>query len=61
MTDAKHAARHRAKQRKLTNRFAGMALAYALQTFQTLYPPYSPARGMAEYVRLNWDRYQYVD
>lgn len=22
-----------------------------------LYPPYAPARGMAEYIRLNWHRY----
>ncbi|WP_026789804.1 phosphatase [Pleomorphomonas oryzae] len=47
--------------RRHTNRFAGMAFVEALQTFQLLYPPYSPARGMADYVRLNWDRYQYVD
>ncbi len=47
--------------RRHTNRFTGMALTEALQIFQTLYPPYSPARGMADYVRLNWDRYQVVD
>lgn len=47
--------------RRHTDRFTGVALADALQTFQTLYPPYAPARGMADYVRLNWDRYQFVD
>lgn len=44
-----------------TDRFAGMALSDALKTFQTIYPPYSPARGMVDYVRLNWDRYHFVD
>jgi hypothetical protein len=29
----------------------------ALQNFQRLYPPFAPAKGMADYVRLNWLRY----
>ncbi|MDR3488598.1 MAG: hypothetical protein P4M05_27300 [Bradyrhizobium sp.] len=29
----------------------------ALRSFQEFYPPFAPARGMADYVRLNWLRY----
>jgi hypothetical protein len=29
----------------------------ALRRFQELYPPFAPARGMADYVRLNWLKY----
>lgn len=29
----------------------------ALRQFQSLYPVYAPAKGMADYVRLNWLRY----
>jgi hypothetical protein len=29
----------------------------ALRSFQEIYPPFAPARGMADYVRLNWPRY----
>lgn len=28
-----------------------------LQEFQKLYPPYAPAKGMADYARLNWQKY----
>jgi hypothetical protein len=28
-----------------------------LHDFQKVYPPYTPARGMADYVRLNWTKY----
>jgi hypothetical protein len=28
-----------------------------LEAFQKLYPPYAPAKGMADYVRLNWQKY----
>ena len=28
-----------------------------LHDFQKVYPPYMPARGMADYVRLNWMKY----
>lgn len=31
--------------------------AVALSVFRKLYPPYAPAQGMADYVRLNWARY----
>jgi predicted nucleotidyltransferase len=29
----------------------------AIAAFRAIYPPYAPARGMAEYIRLNWHRY----
>lgn len=29
----------------------------ALAAFRALYPPYAPAQGMADYVRLNWAKY----
>jgi predicted protein tyrosine phosphatase len=32
-------------------------IAAAIIAFRTIYPPYAPARGMAEYIRLNWHRY----
>jgi hypothetical protein len=28
-----------------------------LRVFLKIYPPYAPARGMADYVRLNWAKY----
>lgn len=31
--------------------------AAALPAFRKLYPPYAPAQGMADYVRLNWAKY----
>lgn len=42
---------------RYTDRFAGMGIDDAVTAFRVLYPPYAPARGMANYVRLNWDRY----
>lgn len=32
-------------------------MAAAIAAFRAIYPPYAPARGMAEYIRLNWHRY----
>lgn len=43
-----------------TKRFVGMSLDDAVAAFRALYPPYAPARGMADYVRLNWDSYQFT-
>jgi predicted protein tyrosine phosphatase len=43
---------------RYTDRFTDMGLDNALVAFRALYPPYAPARGMADYVRLNWNRYQ---
>lgn len=35
-------------------------MAAAIAAFRAIYPPYAPARGMAEYIRLNWHRYARV-
>ena len=32
-------------------------IAAAIASFRTIYPRYAPARGIAEYIRLNWHRY----
>ena len=32
-------------------------MAAAIAAFRAIYPPFAPARGMAEYIRLNWHRY----
>lgn len=45
---------------RYTDRFAGMDVDDAVAAFRELYPPYAPARGMADYVRLNWARYQFT-
>lgn len=29
----------------------------SVQRFQSIYPPYAPAQGMADYVRVNWAKY----
>ncbi|MBG7614655.1 dual specificity protein phosphatase family protein [Brevundimonas sp. BAL450] len=42
---------------KHTDSFRGLTLEAALAAFKGLYPHYSPARGMADYVRINWARY----
>ncbi len=44
---------------RYTDRFVGMGVDDAIMAFVSLYPPYAPARGMADYVRLNWDRYRF--
>ena len=40
-----------------TDRFRGLSADAATAAFAALYPPYNPARGMADFVRLNWARY----
>lgn len=42
---------------RYTDRFAGMGVDDAVAAFRLLYPHYAPARGMADYIRLNWGRY----
>lgn len=42
---------------KYTEIFHDLELSNALLEFREIYPLYSPARGMIEYVRLNWQRY----
>ena len=43
-----------ASRSKFTPTFSGQGLGDALAGFQKLYPPYAPARGMAEFVQQNW-------
>jgi hypothetical protein len=38
--------------------FSGLSAEAATAAFASIYPAYAPARGMAEYVRLNWLRYR---
>jgi predicted protein tyrosine phosphatase len=45
---------------KHTDLLAQMDKAAAIAAFRAIYPPYAPARGMAEYIRLNWHRYARV-
>lgn len=40
-----------------TDIFRGLDHAAAFGAFAAIYPPFAPARGMAEYARLNWSRY----
>lgn len=40
-----------------TSSFDGLSVDAALDAFQQIYPPYSPALGMADYARINWPRY----
>lgn len=42
---------------KHTDKFSGLTIDAALSAFRALYPHYNPARGMAEYARINWSRY----
>jgi hypothetical protein len=37
--------------------FNGQDQQTSVQRFQKIYPPYTPAQGMADYVRLNWLKY----
>ena len=40
-----------------TDRFRAMDAAAAVVEFRRIYPDYAPALGMADYVRLNWQKY----
>jgi hypothetical protein len=40
-----------------TDSFEGLTQNEALSKFGAIYPPFSPARGMADFIRLNWQRY----
>jgi protein-tyrosine phosphatase len=42
---------------KFTDRLSGLDRDAAIDAFRSIYPPYNPARGMAEYARINGDRY----
>jgi hypothetical protein len=43
---------------KFTEKFTGLGIQDATAAFKKLYPPYNPAQGMADYVRINWSHYQ---
>lgn len=45
---------------KYTNALGSDDMDTALAAFRAIYPPYAPARGMGEYIRLNWNRYTQV-
>src|ERR1700733_7603040 len=40
-----------------TPRFEGLTQGDALSAFGAIYPSFMPARGMADFVRLHWQRY----
>jgi hypothetical protein len=40
------------------NCFNGMSLLEAENAYKKIYPEYNPARGMHEYIRINWDIYR---
>lgn len=40
-----------------TDRFKDMDAGNAIQAFRIAYPMYNPAKGMADYLQLNWARY----
>jgi hypothetical protein len=42
---------------KHSDQFRGADFETASRDFARIYPPFAPARGMAEYARLNWLRY----
>ncbi len=46
---------------KHTDILARKDMVAAIAAFREIYPPYAPARGMAEYIRLNWNRYAQAD
>jgi hypothetical protein len=43
---------------KYTDRYRGLDYAAALALFRQIYPPYAPAHGIADFARLNWDKYR---
>jgi len=43
---------------KFTNRFNHLGIDDAVAAFRQVYPPFNPAKGMADFARINWGRYQ---
>lgn len=43
---------------KHTDRYRGLDYAAALALFRKSYPLYAPAPGVAEYARMNWEKYR---
>ncbi|MDB5396271.1 MAG: phosphatase [Rhodospirillales bacterium] len=46
---------------KYTDILGASEYTQALKAFQALYPSYSPAKGMADYAKLNWEKYLPTD
>jgi hypothetical protein len=44
--------------RRHTDILGGLDYRTAVRFFRTLYPPYAPAKGIADYARTNWEAYQ---
>ncbi|EFG84845.1 dual specificity protein phosphatase family protein [Novacetimonas hansenii] len=44
---------------RYTDLFVGLDVDKGVAEFQKIYPSYAPARGMADYIRLNWSQYQF--
>ncbi len=42
---------------KFTDALPRQSIEGDLERFQRLYPPYAPAKGMADYARINWHKY----
>lgn len=42
---------------KFTNALPRQDIGGDLEAFKQLYPPYAPAKGMADYARVNWRKY----
>jgi hypothetical protein len=42
---------------KYSSVFDGQVFEDALLHYRKLYPPFAPAKGMADYIRLNWPKY----
>jgi hypothetical protein len=45
---------------KFTDRFRDLDAAAATEAFRVIYPNYNPAQGMADFVRIHWQRYRPV-
>jgi hypothetical protein len=42
---------------KFSDLFRGQDIGTAIETFKTLYPPYNPAQGMADFIAKYWSHY----
>ena len=42
---------------KFTDLFAGQDIDAAWVAFKAIYPPFNPARGMADFIKINFNRY----
>ncbi len=44
---------------RYTDLFVGLDVDKGVAEFRKIYSSYAPARGMADYIRLNWSQYQF--